>query len=410
LPFLRFGSLCAFSLCVATAITLSGCSLGGGRNSHANQAQSAPAVHAPGASGQDGPTPMDTFRALAPPEGLKFSQLFAEPVSDPNARMQRLEDSLQALRNDFDTVVPSMVRLVSVEKDMKELVRQLQTLTDQQPTSAPFEQTPLAAPQAATPLPPAPTPQTAAPAQPNASGAPVPLVAPPAAQTTNSPAAPGQPIPGGDAARGTETAGTQKAGTTASSSLVTPEAAPKGELPPEGAASPNSAVANNGAGSAPPAAPKSGVYWTAPNSMAATDMRNRGTPPPAPVAKPAMQDNAAPAATAPTGKSSVSAVRVGDHPDKTRVVLDLTARADFNVSLENKNKTLVVEMPGADWSAVKPYDAMSAALVAGWHVEGDKLKLDLLYPSAVKSKSLVPPKGATGYRLVIDLFSKDVHQ
>lgn len=78
------------------------------------------------------PTPMDTFRALAPPEGMKFTPLFATPVRDTDERMQRVEDAVQTLRNDFDTVVPSLVRLVAVEKDMKDLIGQLKAITGEE--------------------------------------------------------------------------------------------------------------------------------------------------------------------------------------------------------------------------------------------------------------------------------------
>lgn len=78
------------------------------------------------------PTPMDTFRALAQPSGLAPKPLFAGPAPDTEARMKRLEDSVQTLRNDFDTVVPTLVRMVSMEKDIKELVGQLKKLSGEE--------------------------------------------------------------------------------------------------------------------------------------------------------------------------------------------------------------------------------------------------------------------------------------
>src|SRR5450631_1883149 len=87
-PKLRTGSLCAFLACTGVALSLSACSFSAPKSS-AKPAQ-APAI---AAATPSGPSAMDTFRALAPPEGMKYTQLFAEPVSDPNARMQRLEDS-----------------------------------------------------------------------------------------------------------------------------------------------------------------------------------------------------------------------------------------------------------------------------------------------------------------------------
>jgi hypothetical protein len=161
------------------------------------------------------PTPMETFRALAPPEGLRFTPLFIEPLKDSEKRLKRLEESVQIIRNDIDTLVPTMIRMVAIEKDIKGLVAQLQTLTE--PESA--EKAPVSDV----------TPQELPPVL---SGG----------QKTPPALSGGQEIPGEDAVKGIQPAGTDKARTGADtlSSLVTPEAASEGELPPEGAASPSS--------------------------------------------------------------------------------------------------------------------------------------------------------------------------
>jgi hypothetical protein len=354
---LRIGSLLLFL--ALSGIALSACSFSPDNHSHRTQALP-PGVEKIAAVPQ-APTAMDTFRALAPPEGMRFTPLFLEPVKDSDARIKRLEDVVQGLRNDFDTVVPSMVRLVAVEKDMKELVAQLQTLTEQ--PSVPVEQLP--------PLPSVEKMQSEATLS-------APTTAPTAASTIEKiPSAHAETkIPGEDAAGGTETAGIEKAGSKAPLSLVTPEAALKGKLPPEGAASPHSV--------SPPAQAEIVVP------------------------KPAVQPEAKIPAS--TDQGSVKGVRTGDHADKTRVVLDLTAKAGFTATVSANGKTLIIEIPHMDWAAIKPFDAESAALVAGWHVDGDKLLLDLLYPSKILTKEVLAPNGTPYYRLVVDLFSKDVHR
>lgn len=65
---------------------------------------------------QRAPTAMDTFRAMAPPQGMKYTQLFNEPLENDEDRFRRLENSVQALRNDFDTVMPAVVRLMELEE------------------------------------------------------------------------------------------------------------------------------------------------------------------------------------------------------------------------------------------------------------------------------------------------------
>jgi len=122
-----------------------------------------------------GPTPMDAFRALAPPEGLKFTPLFAQPIDDSDARFARLEQSVQELRDDFDTTVPTMVRLVAVEKDMKDLIGQLNALSGGAAPPPPVQAAPM-------PL----TPMQAAPQQ---------LAAQPPPETAPMPAATATPVP-----------------------------------------------------------------------------------------------------------------------------------------------------------------------------------------------------------------------
>lgn len=363
---LRVGFLLLFS-----GIALSACSFGDDkRGKAAGPSSGVERISAP--VQPSAPTPMDTFRTLAPAEGMKFTRLFAEPLDEPDTRFKRLEDAVQDLRNDFDTVVPSMVRLIAIEKDMKELVRQLQSLTEG-PAAAPPE-----------PVEPMPLPEAMPPSQVPPQVIPAPGAAHNAQQNPE--------MPGEDVAGGTETAETNRAGSKASSSLVTPEAAPKGELPPEGAAS-------------PPSAPKApAVDWQPQDSMRARDAQPLSLAPQTSAPAPA----AAPPPSVPAA-GSVRGVRVGDHPDKTRVVLDLTAKAGFTASLSKGGKTLVIDIPGMDWSAVRPFEADSAALVAGWRAEGSRLTLDLLYPSTIKQQQMLAPNGSPFHRLVVDLFSADVH-
>lgn len=284
------------------------------------------------------PSAMDTFRALAPPEGLRFTPLFSEPIEDPNTRLQRLEAVVQTIRNDFDTVVPTMVRMVAIEKDIKGLVAQLQTLTDQGP--------------------PVPVPEV------------TPQELPPPSSGENQ-------IPGEEAVKGTKPAeaDTAKAGSDTPSSLVTPEAAPKGELPPEGAASPSST-----------------------------------TPAPLEI-KPPAQEQAKPETKAENTVGDAKRIRIADYPGKTRVVLDMTAEAALTAKIENNGRTLVLTLPGLNWLGEKSWDAETAQLISGYRMEEGNLHVDLMYASQIKSQSVLKP-GAENkdHRFVIDLFSAEVHK
>lgn len=293
-------------------------------------------------------TPMDAFRALAPPEGFKFIPLFANPIEDEDDRFFRLEQAVQALRNDFDTVTPSLVRMVAIEKDISDLVGQLQSLTGSNDTGGQL-------------LPALPAPD----------------VEPP------------QQIPREDEAGGTEpdAADTMAAeGPKATDSRVTPEAASEGELPPEDAASPNST--GSGAAVAPP-------LDLRPQQQAAAS----AAPPAAPPAAPAT----------PSGPV-VRGVRMADHKDKTRVVIDVSAKEPYTAEITKNGRLLVIDLSKFNWTGAKSWDAMSAQLVAGYVFEGGKLTLDLLYPSEIKTQSVLGSNGGVEYRIVIDLYSKEVHQ
>ncbi len=366
---------------------------------------------AAGAPAQTGPTPMDTFRALAPPEGMKFTPLFAVPIKDDAQRFARIEQSVQALRNDFDTVTPTLVRLAAIEKDIRELVTQLRTLND----GAPIAEAPVAPVAVA----PAPAPALAAPVtakqvavQPQQ--APVPLVPPAPVTVTSSikqpaPVAPVvSPVPDkGINAGGTDTAPAVQAvaGKPAPSLPVTPEATPTGPKPPEGVASPSSAPV------APAKAKPVPVVPPAPSAPPPMDL----TPVLPQHAQPAAQPTPAPApAVAPAVTmgpimGDVRTIRIGDHIDKTRIVLDVTAKADYRARLENDGRRLVIELPQYAWKAETSWKDVSAPLVSGYRYADGALVVDLQAPVTIRQQASLPAADGAGPRIIIDVFSPLVH-
>lgn len=339
---------CAISLAAVTACSPSGNKYNG----------AAPPPPANGAAKIETiapiPSAMDTFRALAPPDGLKFTPLFNEPVTDVNARLKRLEDAVQQVRNDVDTLAPTMVRMVSIEKDIKGLVAQLQTITNQN------QQAPL----------------------PDVVPAGTPSKLPPSLPKQSKGADSGKPIPGEDAAKGTEPAKADeaKAGPDATSNLVTPEAASKGELPPEDAASPISEPA--------------GIKL---QGLNLTPKENQGA---GEEAAPVNKTEAAPA-------GNVVNMRIADLRDKTQLTLDVTAKAPAPVKLTDKGKTLVVDLKHFKWLGTDKWEADHKKLITGGYVKEGKLYVDLKHASDFRVQKLLPPSGdEKNYRLVIDLFNK----
>jgi hypothetical protein len=78
---------------------------------------------------------------LQPPRGINAKRLFSESIRDEDKRFERLETAVQSIRDDFDTMAPSIRRLEAVEGDIQELVGQLETLLKNEgATPAPVEE------------------------------------------------------------------------------------------------------------------------------------------------------------------------------------------------------------------------------------------------------------------------------
>lgn len=128
--------------------------------------------------------------------------------------------------------------------------------------------------------------------------------------------------------------------------------------------------------------------------------------PPAPVTPPA------PAVTA-TGPTigDVSGYRTADYPEKTRFVLDMTVKADPVVRLSQDGKTIAVDLSQLKWLGEKFLEAEKGNLISGYHIEGSTLYVNLMYASRIETHSILfPNKDSKNYRLVIDLFSPEVHK
>lgn len=399
-------ALGAMSACL---LLLSGCTFA----DQNNNGKAAPPSAAAAAQQASGPTPMDTFRALAPPEGMKFTPLFSVPIKDEGQRFARLEQSVQALRNDFDTVTPTLVRLAAIEKDIRDLVSQLRTLDD----SGPIVEAAPAAPVVSAPVPLAAAVPPVAPAASNVTAqvkppqAPAPM--PPAVAHQNS-------LPGKDVTGGTEAAPaatTAAAGKPAASLPVTPEATPTGKLPPEGVASPSSQP------KAPPAAPKPAPAVVAP---LVPQVAPQAAAPQLDLTPVVPEDEAAEVAASaqPTASAApavvpkvvmgpsmgdVRAIRIGDHIDKTRIVLDVTTKAPFTARLENDGRRLVVELPQYTWKADAEWRARSATLVSSYRYADGALVIDLMAPATIRQQVSLPAGEGAGPRVMIDLFSELVH-
>jgi N-acetylmuramoyl-L-alanine amidase len=114
----------------------------------------------------------------------------------------------------------------------------------------------------------------------------------------------------------------------------------------------------------------------------------------------------------PVWAATVTAVRIGDHPDKTRLVIDLSMPVDHKAfALADPNR-IVIDLPPVEWAL--PHDAGTKAAGAiqqyryGLFQPGkSRIVFDLSRPVLVEKIFSLPPGEGMPHRLVIDLKTTD---
>ena len=109
---------------------------------------------------------------------------------------------------------------------------------------------------------------------------------------------------------------------------------------------------------------------------------------------------------------TVKGVRIGQHDDKTRLVLDLTESASFKIFIMTGPDRLVIDMPPVRWDLGEQAAAFDRAGVVRvrfgqFSADTSRIVVDLTRPAVVRRTFLLEPSpgGADAYRLVVDLGS-----
>jgi hypothetical protein len=230
------------------------------------------------------------------PKGVNVGDLFAENITDSNKRFERLENAVTGLRQEFESFKPAIVRLVAVESDIQDLIRQLDILLRNEPTAPPEPLTP-------------------------------------------------QP---------------EEARLSSADQAEPPAPPPPAQDPPV--------------------------------------PRPKEQPPP-------LEQPTRPAA----GHFVVNAMRMGQHSDKLRLVLDVSGETAFNVDLDNQENLLVIELPEAGWNAERERRYDNSPLIRSYSVEsigegrGSRVILSLKKPTQLLKQQALPPGNNPNYRIFLDL-------
>lgn len=104
----------------------------------------------------------------------------------------------------------------------------------------------------------------------------------------------------------------------------------------------------------------------------------------------------------------VSRVRIGEHPDKVRLVLDLSGPADFRTMEMADARGAIIELPGTGWEAAMAWSADTTPILSGYAAEGlqgagSRLILNARSALFIEAIGILPPQEKSGYRLYVDL-------
>jgi N-acetylmuramoyl-L-alanine amidase len=104
-------------------------------------------------------------------------------------------------------------------------------------------------------------------------------------------------------------------------------------------------------------------------------------------------------------------VRVGDHPHRTRFVLETTAPLNFNLFLLDRPYRVVIDFPPAAWQAGSELHRGLGVIAGFYQTAADtgttRVVLDLARPARVRDVFYLPATVDVPYRFVLDLEPTD---
>ena len=114
-----------------------------------------------------------------------------------------------------------------------------------------------------------------------------------------------------------------------------------------------------------------------------------------------------------TAASIVKDLRIGEHTDKTRLVLDMTAEVPYKATLNADGMGVVLILPNTAWSTDQSWSSNVSPMVKSYKATpapngGTRLDIAFTEKASLKYNSYIKPRNGMS-RLVIDLFSSELH-
>lgn len=100
-------------------------------------------------------------------------------------------------------------------------------------------------------------------------------------------------------------------------------------------------------------------------------------------------------------------VRFGEHPDKTRIVLDVNKKVAFDYDVDNTENILILDL-GGRWDGVQRRAVSGSDIIAAYTTTpdgqgGTHMAIQLKQAGKVSWAQYIPPSGSKGHRIVIDV-------
>jgi len=110
----------------------------------------------------------------------------------------------------------------------------------------------------------------------------------------------------------------------------------------------------------------------------------------------------------PAPASTVQDVRIGEHGNKTRLVLDLSDITEFDYDLDNNERLLIVQIPGAKWQGREQFVPPKSPLISSWTYHpspggGSALAIQLKKDARIVEAQSLPGRGGKPSRVFLDI-------